>query len=91
MCTPGVCPGQVTNSTQIEQPEQSLVYLLLGIFLACNILGLALTAAILPGLDKRLVRVKQLWFLGSENLQNVYEYMFWCKAHIDTYNDFFLP
>lgn len=62
MCTPGVCPGQVTNSTQIEQPEQSLVYLLLGIFLACNILGLALTAAILPGLDKRLVRVKQLWF-----------------------------
>ncbi|PVD37677.1 hypothetical protein C0Q70_00276 [Pomacea canaliculata] len=54
ICGAGVCPGQVTNSTQIEQPEQSLVYLLLGIFLACNILGLALTAAILPGLDKRL-------------------------------------
>lgn len=50
-CGKDDCPMQV-NATQIEEPDRHVVYILLGIFLACDLLGVLLTVFFLPPLKK---------------------------------------
>jgi hypothetical protein len=49
-----VCPGTTHNGTEIEQPERYIVYILLSVFLGCNVLGLALTTFALPQIPKNI-------------------------------------
>ncbi|KAL8586816.1 hypothetical protein ACOMHN_052692 [Nucella lapillus] len=52
VCGAALCPGVTLNSTMIEQPEQYIVYILMSIYLACNVLGLLLTIFALPPLPR---------------------------------------
>ncbi|XP_076449135.1 protein unc-93 homolog A-like isoform X2 [Babylonia areolata] len=52
VCGAGVCPGMSLNSVKIEQPEQYIVYILMSIYLACNVAGLLLTILALPPLPR---------------------------------------
>ena len=52
-CGSSDCPREV-NATTIEEPEKHIVYILLAIFMFCDVLGLALTAFFLPSLNKKL-------------------------------------
>ncbi|KAK6183949.1 hypothetical protein SNE40_006511 [Patella caerulea] len=52
ICGAGDCPV-AANHTIIEQPDKNVVYILLGIFLLCDIFGLCLTVFLLPNLKPR--------------------------------------
>ncbi|XP_050411390.1 protein unc-93 homolog A [Patella vulgata] len=52
ICGADDCPV-TANDTMIEQPDQNVVYILLGIFLLCDIFGLCLTVFLLPNLKPR--------------------------------------
>lgn len=48
------CPTYSGNSTTaIEEPDKHIVYILLGVFLVCDVLGLLLASFFLPPLDKK--------------------------------------
>ncbi|KAL5016513.1 hypothetical protein ScPMuIL_006102 [Solemya velum] len=49
ICGADDCP-MFANGTRLDEPEKSVVYTLLGIFLVFNILGLVITAVFLPPL-----------------------------------------
>lgn len=51
------CPRE-TNTTRIDEPERHVVYTLLGVFLACDVLGVLLTKCFLPSLKKHVPREK---------------------------------
>lgn len=51
-CGKDDCPREV-NGTQIVEPERHIVYILLGVFLACDILGVFLAACFLPALKRQ--------------------------------------
>lgn len=52
VCGADLCPGVALNSTMIEQPEKYIVYVLMSIYLACNVVGLLLTIFALPPLPR---------------------------------------
>lgn len=54
LCGREDCPKEV-NSTQIIEPERNIVYILLGVFLVCDVLGVFLAARFLPPLNKQLI------------------------------------
>lgn len=48
------CPTATGNSTTaIEEPDMHIVYILLGVFVVCDVLGLLLALCFLPSLDKK--------------------------------------
>ncbi|XP_071093114.1 protein unc-93 homolog A-like [Haliotis cracherodii] len=49
VCGSDYCPG-ASNGTDIASPEMSLVYILLGIYLGCDIIALIITIIFLPPL-----------------------------------------
>ncbi|KAL5016618.1 hypothetical protein ScPMuIL_006207 [Solemya velum] len=49
VCGADECPGML-NQTALSQPTQSLVFTYLGVFLACDVIGLLLTIVFLPRL-----------------------------------------
>ncbi|KAL4223291.1 Ion channel regulatory protein UNC-93 [Mactra antiquata] len=51
-CGKDDCPMNVNSTTLIEEPDRHVVYILLGIFLACDCVGVLLTAVFLPPLKK---------------------------------------
>lgn len=51
------CPLE-TNATSIDEPEHRVVYILLGIFLACDIAGVILTSCFLPPLKQQVSKQK---------------------------------
>lgn len=50
ICGADVCPGQPSNATEIQQPDRYIVYMLLTIFLACNLSALILCVTAMPPL-----------------------------------------
>lgn len=46
------CPSVSGNATMLEQPEEKIVYILLGVFLVFDVIGLLLAATFLPPLPK---------------------------------------
>ncbi|KAK6192767.1 hypothetical protein SNE40_004185 [Patella caerulea] len=50
-CGPHDCPGHI-NSTNIEEPDEDLFHLLLGIFLSLEMIGLFITIVFLSSLPK---------------------------------------
>lgn len=57
------CPMAV-NATKIEEPDTHVVYILLAIFLVCNVIGVLLIAFLLPPLQKMTTK-KQVNLLKS--------------------------
>ncbi|KAK7113718.1 protein unc-93 homolog A-like isoform X2 [Littorina saxatilis] len=52
VCGAEVCPNTELHTTKIEQPEQYVVYIMLGIYTGCNVAGLLLTMFALPPLPR---------------------------------------
>lgn len=51
-CGKDDCPISLNTTTQIEEPERHIVYILLSVYLVCDFIGLFLTAFLLPPLNK---------------------------------------
>ena len=51
VCGANHCPFMKTHSTMLIQPDMSLVYVLMGIYLACNVTGVTITA-VLPDIKQ---------------------------------------
>lgn len=51
------CP-RVVNATDIEEPQPYIIYILLGIFLVCDVVGVLLTACFLPPLKRQTSKKK---------------------------------
>ena len=47
------CPLESNGTTTIEEPDVHVVYILLGVFLVCDVLGLLLALCFLPPLEKK--------------------------------------
>ncbi|KAK3598311.1 hypothetical protein CHS0354_029220 [Potamilus streckersoni] len=58
LCGKDDCPV-LTNSSRIVEPERYIVYTLLGVFLAFDIVGLLISAFLLPPLNQSVDYVKQ--------------------------------
>jgi len=52
------CPGG-GNATEIDEPERHIVYILLGVYLVCDVIGVVLVAVFLPPLKKKASIGKQ--------------------------------
>ncbi|KAK7506544.1 hypothetical protein BaRGS_00002019, partial [Batillaria attramentaria] len=52
ICGADSCPGGLNQTHHIEQPEKRIVYTLLGIFLACNLVALILSIVAMPHLPR---------------------------------------
>ncbi|XP_053374801.1 protein unc-93 homolog A-like [Mercenaria mercenaria] len=51
------CPREV-NATLIEEPDRHIVFILLGVFLACDVIGVFLVTCFLPPLKKQVSKQK---------------------------------
>ena len=51
-CGKDDCPLSVNTTTNIEEPERYVVYILLSVYLVCDVIGLCLTTFLLPPLKK---------------------------------------
>ena len=63
VCGKDECPIAANTTTEIAEPEKYIVYILLSIYMACDVLGLVLTTFLLPPLTKTKRKEKQV--LGS--------------------------
>ncbi|XP_005096597.1 protein unc-93 homolog A isoform X1 [Aplysia californica] len=50
VCDTADTGSNTSSSSEVEEPEKDVVYILLGVFLACNIVGFLVTAFFLPKL-----------------------------------------
>ena len=60
VCGRDDCPVSVNSTAEIAEPQQYIVYILLSIYMVCDLVGLALTTFLLPPLKKRKENEKQV-------------------------------
>lgn len=58
-CGKDDCPIAVNTSTKIEEPDKHIVYILLSVYLVCDLVGLGLTTFLLPPSKKCSKRTEQ--------------------------------
>ena len=58
-CGKDDCPISVNTTTKIEEPDRHIVYILLSVYLVCDVIGLCLTTFLLPPLKKSVITEKR--------------------------------